>query len=177
MSSARPRETVPARVAWAVDLLGPQPTDRLLEIGGAPGASAALVCERLTTGRLVSVERSTTGIRRIADRNREHVDAGRLVLREGPLADLDEPPSSIDVAFSINVNLFWTSRAERELAVLRQVLVPGGRLAVLYGADVPKGSDLRARILDPVADAVSTAGLTVTDVLVEGSGCGVLAHS
>jgi len=91
MSRARPREGVPARVAWAVDLLDPQPADRLLEVGGAPGVAAALICERLTTGHLVAVERSATGLRRIGGRNAEHVESGRLVLRGCALADLDEP--------------------------------------------------------------------------------------
>ena len=177
MSQARPRDAVPARIAWAVDLLDPQPADRLLEVGSAPGVAAALVCERLTTGHLVAVERSATGLRRIADRNAEQVASGRLVLRGCALADLDEPADSVDVAFSVNVNVFWTSSAERELSVLRHVLAPGGRLAVLYGSDVPKGTDLRARILDPVARAVSTAGFTVTDVPSEPAGCGVLARA
>jgi SAM-dependent methyltransferase len=177
MSRARPREGVPARVAWAVDLLDPQPADRLLEVGGAPGVAAALICERLTTGHLVAVERSATGLRRIGGRNAEHVESGRLVLRGCALADLDEPADSIDVAFAVNVNVFWTSTPERELSVLRHLLVSGGRLAVLYGSDIPNGTDLRARILDPVAQAVSTAGFTVTDVRSEPGGCGVLARA
>jgi protein-L-isoaspartate O-methyltransferase len=93
MSRARPCEGVPARVAWAVDLLDPQPADRLLEVGGAPGVAAALICERLTTGHLVAVERSATGLRRIADRNAEHVESGRLVLRGCALADLTSRPT------------------------------------------------------------------------------------
>jgi len=62
-------------------------------------------------------------------------------------ASLDELPAtvatgSLDAAFGIDVNLFWTGPADRELAVLTAALRPGGRLLVCYGAP-PAGSTRR----------------------------------
>jgi len=59
---------LPARVAWAVDLVDPGPADRVLEVGCGPGVAAALIAARLTTGRLVAVDRSAVAVRRTAAR-------------------------------------------------------------------------------------------------------------
>lgn len=169
-----PGSVVPVRVRWAVDLLDPRPDERLLEVGGGPGVCAALVCERLTTGVLVETDRSATAIARTRERCAEHLASGRLELRQQALTDLDLPAASVDTAFTIDVNLFWMSSAEVELRVLRRALVPGGRLAVLYGAGSPQGTSTRSRILDPVAGALRRNGFEQVEVVEQERGCGVL---
>jgi SAM-dependent methyltransferase len=128
-----PSPTVPDRVAWAVDQLDLRPDSRVLEIGGGPGAAAELVCRRLTHGFLLVIDRSAVAIDRSTSRNRADIDAGRLELRRCTLAELEVPDDSFDVAFSVDVNLFWTGSAEVELDRLHKALRPGGRLHVCYG--------------------------------------------
>lgn len=60
-------------------MLDPGSADQVLEIGCGPGVAAAVVCERLTTGRLLAVDRSAVAARRTA----EHVAGGRLEVRNG----------------------------------------------------------------------------------------------
>lgn len=148
---------VPARVAFAVGLLDPAPTDRLLEFGCGPGAAAELVCARLTTGRLDAIDRSATAVARTTARNAGHVAAGRLVVHTAALADLPRTGGEFDAAFGINVNLFWTGTAEPELAALAAALRPGGRLLVCYGAP-PAGST--RRVTEVVADLLRRNGFT-----------------
>src|SRR5215207_7725407 len=100
-----PPSTVPDRVAWAVDQLDLRPHDRVLEIGGGPGAAAELVCRRLGQGFLLGVDRSPVAIERSTKRNQRLLDTGRLELRLGRLADLEVPDDSLDVAFCVDVNL------------------------------------------------------------------------
>jgi trans-aconitate methyltransferase len=113
------------RHAWAVDLLDVAPGSSVLEVGCGVGFAAQLVCGRLATGRYVGVDRSATAVRRAAARNptatfvRSEL-AGLAV--EGPF----------DRVLAIDVNLFWTGPATAELAVLRRLLAPAGRLVVAY---------------------------------------------
>ena len=56
---------VPARIAWAVELLDLRPDDRVLEFGCGPGVAAGLVADRLSVvGRIVAVDRSATAVAR-----------------------------------------------------------------------------------------------------------------
>jgi ubiquinone/menaquinone biosynthesis C-methylase UbiE len=124
-------------VRWAIEVLDPAGAEEILEIGGGPGVAAALVCERLTTGRLVAVDRSRIATERIAKRNTAHMDSGRLSVQQCSLAALAVPPRSFDKAFAINVNLFWVADPSRELQVLSRALRPSGVLYILFGAGGP----------------------------------------
>ena len=158
-------------------MLGLRPEDRVLEVGGGTGASAALVCERLTTGNLVALDRSPTATRRIATSCEDLVQAGRLSVVTGALADAELREQAFDVAFSVDVNVFWTSDAARELAALRRALRPGGRLAVCFGTTGPQASHLRARVLEPVDANLARAGFTAIEQHAETDGAGVLART
>ncbi len=128
-----PALAIPDRVAWAVDQLDLVPDETVLEIGGGPGAAADLVCARLERGFLLGIDRSAVAMERSRKRNQAYIDAGRLELRRCALADLEVPAGSFDLAFSVNVNLFWTGPAGRELTLLHRALRPAGRLHILYG--------------------------------------------
>ncbi|MFC4855148.1 class I SAM-dependent methyltransferase [Actinophytocola glycyrrhizae] len=164
--------SVPARLTWALSVVDPAPTERVVELGCGPGVAAALVCERLTTGHLVAVDRSATAVARTTARNTAHVEAGRLSVVHAEVAGLALPPASAAKVFAVNVNLFWTRAPTRELAVLRAILEPGGALYVLYG-NGPTGVD---RVTPTVADALRTGGFRDVEVLACAAGLGVRAR-
>lgn len=125
------RPDIPARIAWAVDLLDLAPADRVLEFGCGPGVAAGLAAQRLTEGSVLAIDRSATAISRASARTAAHVDAGRVELAQVALADL-RTDRVFDVAFGVNVNLFWTGPAEAECRVLTDVLAPGGAVHLVY---------------------------------------------
>jgi SAM-dependent methyltransferase len=129
---------VPEHVRWAVELLAPGPSDRLLEIGCGPGVSVALICERLARGRIVAIDRSATAIARAAKRNAAHVAAGKAVLRRVALEELQPADvlaggERLDKVFALNVNLFWVRSPTRELELIKRLLRPDGALYLFYG--------------------------------------------
>lgn len=91
-----------ARQAWAVESIAHRPEDRVLELGCGHGVAATLVCDRLTTGRYVGVDRSATMVARATDRNRHHLDAGRAVFRQACIAELDGHGAA-DRVFAVHV--------------------------------------------------------------------------
>jgi len=161
---------VPERVRWAVDLLDPGPTDRILEIGGGPGLSAALVCERLTSGRLLAVDRSAVAIDKTTRLNADHLESGRLAVEQCALDALSVPAHSFDKAFTINVNLFWVASPDRELVILSEALRPGGLLLICYG---PAGPTPARRITDAVSDALLGQGFVEVAITTSSSGIAI----
>jgi SAM-dependent methyltransferase len=163
---------VPERITWAVSVVDPAPDERLVELGCGPGVAAGLVCDRLTTGHLVAVDRSATAVERTAARNAEHVEQGRLSVVQSTVDELSLPAASVAKVFSVNVNVFWTRVPDRELAVLHTVLAPGGALFVLYGRG-PTGED---RVTPVIAAALRAGGFADIEVLSASAGMGVRAR-
>ncbi|WP_324651032.1 class I SAM-dependent methyltransferase [Georgenia sp. H159] len=126
------------RQRWAVELVAASGPETVLEIGCGPGAALALLTEVLPAARVVGVDRSATAVGRAAARLAGVPGRSRVSLQQVAIADLDLPDAGIDVAFGVNVNVFWTSDARHELAALRRVLRPGGVLHLVYE---PPGAD------------------------------------
>lgn len=163
---------VPDRVHWAVSVLEPRPAERILEGGGGSGAAAQLICARLDDGTMHVIDRSAIAVERARERNRRHVDSGRLRVEQFALADLSSGEGSYDLAFALNVNVFWTHPEGPEAAVLHEVLAPGGRLAILCGpGPTPTRDDAR---LSTIARSVADVGFTDVRILRGQRGSGVL---
>jgi trans-aconitate methyltransferase len=165
------------RTPWVVSVVDPAPDAVLLEIGCGPGVDAGAVCDRLTTGRLLAIDRSAVAVERALRRNAAHVAAGRLEVRRTSLDALDGPAGSFDAAYAVNVNAFWTGppahRAERELGALTGLLRPGGALRLLWApGGGPAGP---ARIVPAVMATISAAGFAGVTPVEAAAGFGVLA--
>lgn len=121
---------IPERLKWAVDVLAVEPGDRILEVGCGRGVAVEMICGRLGEGRIIGIDRSAVAVAAAESRNRDFLGSGKARLLTAALADaaLDE---SFDKVFAVNVNVFWL-RPARELAAVRRVLAPGGRLFLFY---------------------------------------------
>jgi cyclopropane fatty-acyl-phospholipid synthase-like methyltransferase len=138
-----------------VETLGVKPDERLLEIGGGPGAAASLVCERLDRGSLLLIDRSGTAIERARRRNPEHVASGRLMLETVDVADFDPGKTRFDKVYALNINVFWTAPATEELSRIRRALKRDGRLFLFY--ETPSAARAREAI-ERVVDALRANG-------------------
>jgi SAM-dependent methyltransferase len=93
------------------------------------GVAVELVAARLDDGSITAIDRSARAIERARRRN---VANGRAVFDEVDLARFGGEPSAFDKAFAVNVNVFWTKRADAECVVLDRVLRPGGVVHLVY---------------------------------------------
>lgn len=111
-----------------VERLGVRPDDRVLEIGCGHGVAATHVCERLTTGTLVAVDRSAKMIAAASERNARFAHAEFLVR---DLEDLQLGDRRFDLVFAIRVRLFHVE-PDRGRALVAPWLADGGRLHTHY---------------------------------------------
>ena len=174
---------IPERVRWAVEVLGPRPGERVLDIGSGTGASVELVLEALGGAdaasehrpAIVAIDRSPAAVERILARVGVAVDAGAVELVATGLARLDPALGPFDGAFGVNINVFWTTDAAPELAALARVVPPGGRLLIAYGIGPVPLAD--AGHLDGVEAAITaTPWFEVRERLEAEHGSGVLAE-
>src|SRR5829696_10241985 len=155
------KQPIPPRIKWAVDLMDPQPSDSVLEIGCGPGAGAELICERLETGKLFAIDRSESGVDRTKRRNAKYVEAGKLTVRQIDLATLRVPVKRLTKVFAFNVNLFWVRNCDDEVALLHERVVPGGAVYLFYEAARP---ELVPNIVKKASDVLARAGFRVSVV-------------
>ncbi len=110
-----------------------------MEIGGAPGAAARALVQRLGDGHVLVVDRSARGIA-LTERNlAAEIGAGlvsvRNVAAEDFVLERDEQP--YDLAFAVRVGALdgrHPRSTERVCARIAAALVPGGRLLIDGGS-------------------------------------------
>ena len=151
------------RLPWAVDALGVEPSDRVLEVGCGHGVAATLVCERLEGGRLTAIDRSAKMIGMARRRNEEHVAAGRAVFETVALERADFGEERFDKVFGVHVAALW--RSEEALAVVRRHLAP--RRIVINQAPGWRAADEARASAEQVAESLRGRGFAVGDPLVE----------
>jgi ubiquinone/menaquinone biosynthesis C-methylase UbiE len=134
-------------------------TDHVLEIGCGRGVAARLVCQRLSEGRIVAIDRSVTMAKAAEQRNIDSVEAGRASFLATSLDAADLDGHRFDKIFAVNVNLFWVRSSARELELIRRVLKPGGAIYLFY--EPPHATRARA-IADNAATFLTGQGFDTT---------------
>jgi SAM-dependent methyltransferase len=153
------------RNVWAVGLLDVQPDDRVLEIGFGPGIAIGELARRATRGHVVGVDHSELMVRQASRRNAAAVRAGRVELRLGNAEQLPAFDEQFDKILAVNSLMFWDDPVAR-LKELRELLRPGGRIAIAFQPRAPGSTDETARRAgEEIGGHYAAAGLT--DVRVE----------
>jgi SAM-dependent methyltransferase len=147
-------------MAWAVEVVAPEPGERVLEVGCGTGALVALLAGR--GAEVVGVDRSAAVVATATRRNRAALDAGRVRLLTAPLLDADIPTAgSFDVVVAFDVRAFWDSGAAATWAVVDRVLAPGGRVVVAFSV---MRSGTEDAVVGPVTEFAGRHGLVLTGV-------------
>jgi SAM-dependent methyltransferase len=128
---ARAASYSPERVAGAaIELLGLHPTDAVLELGCGSGRLLSQVAARVQRGFAAGIDPSPLMVRHARFRNRRFVERGLLDVAAGASSDLSRfGDARFDAVFGLHVVYFWSAPA-RDLAEIRRVLRPGGRLVL-----------------------------------------------
>jgi SAM-dependent methyltransferase len=147
----------PKRVLWAVKQLDVAPGDTILEIGSGDGSALSLIASRIGSGRVVGVDRSEHAIRAARKRNQPALKTGKLSLVQSELADL-RLPQQFSKIFAINVNVFW-HRPKKELAALRELLLPHGELSLMFE---PPSTDQLGHIAELTRRNLEANGFEIT---------------
>jgi SAM-dependent methyltransferase len=161
---------VPPRLLETAELLSLRGDERVLEVGCGPGVAADLLLGRHAALRYVAVDRSATAIERTRRRNADALASERLATYRLDLGELTAAAvggEPFDVAFAVNVNVFWTMMAGDELRRLAECLRPGGVLWLVF--DTPGDATRHAEILERVRTSVAASdGALVAPTVVAG---------
>ena len=134
------------RLAAIVDALPLRPGLRVLEIGGAPGAAAKAVAQRIGNGHILVIDRSAKGIALIQRTAAAEIEAGLLSARQVAAEDFELLPSEapFEIAFAVRVGALDGRHPEAGAVAKQRIavaLTPTGRLFI-DGGDPLREVDL-----------------------------------
>jgi SAM-dependent methyltransferase len=128
---------------WTVELLGLQPTDRVLEIGYGAGLAVEAASRIATAGLVVGIDHSEQMYRTAGRRNAAAVRAGRVELHCAPFAQVPEL-EPFDKVFTVNA-LSFGEEPEKMIVEISQLLRPGGLLATTFQSRSPGATNEDSR--------------------------------
>jgi ubiquinone/menaquinone biosynthesis C-methylase UbiE len=162
-----------ARETWtqnrrAIEALGVEPQDQVLDLGCGPGRALAALAARAPRGRVLGADPSDLMVEIAGRRNRALVQAGQVDLAVAGVEALPFHDAAFDKVISVHVIYFWRDldAAFREIA---RVLRPGGRLALLFrsNADTAAAQAFPAEVYSFPSMAEVAASLQRTGFLME----------
>ena len=122
-------ETEPAN-RIAIEKLAVQPGEAVLEIGCGHGRTLARIGATPDTF-LAGIDPSEVMVRLARRRMRRPIDAGRADVSLASSAKIPHAAARFDCALAVHVVYFWREPLA-DLAEIRRVLRPGGRLLLMY---------------------------------------------
>lgn len=154
---------------WAVEQLGVRPGERVLELGCGHGVALSLIAERIGDGVVVGVDRSAKMVAAARARTAEAIDAGRVVVLEGTVAEVDLGEERFDRVLAVHFPPLLRGDGRAEADRVRRHLAPGGRLVVVAQPLDPREAEATG---DAIAARLTEHGYAIEGVAVEDVGAG-----
>ena len=161
-----------ARETWsqnlrAMDALGIDRSDLILDLGCGHGRSLAELATRASNGHVVGADPSELMVEIASQRNRPLIEAARVEVILATVGSLPFADDSFDKVLCVHVLYFWRD-LDLSLREIARVLKPGGRLGLLFRtkADLAAVASFPSEIyrfpaLVEVTTALEKAGLDV----------------
>ncbi len=147
----------------ALDKLDLTAMDNVLEVGCGTGRAIAALIERDHLGFVTGIDHSALMARLAIRRNIEAIEYGRLEVRQAAVSRLPYLDHWFARAFAIESFPHWP-RPDDDVAEIRRVLKPGGRLVLVFRRDGDSRLEKRA------FEAMERAGFVETAVDYHGAG-------
>lgn len=113
------------------------PDERILEIGFGHGRTLERAALAHADARFAGVDHADDMVAALSRRARRLIEAGRLEVRAAASTLLPWPDGFFDAAYAVHTIYFW-KHPERDLAEIRRVLRPGGRLLLGFHERTPE---------------------------------------
>jgi cyclopropane fatty-acyl-phospholipid synthase-like methyltransferase len=134
------------RLRAIVEAMKVRPGDRILEIGCGHGVAASYICERLSSGHLVAIDRSRKMIAAAAARNKAAIASGTAEFHVADFLSYDPGRQRFDKILAVRVRAFHVD-ADHARSIVLPWLAPRGKLFAVYDepGSTPAAGGARAR--------------------------------
>ena len=119
---------------WGFTHLPPIYPDQIVELGCGAGRSAGELLRKYPTVHLTAIDYSELSVEKAREYNKKSIAAGRCVVQQGDVSELQLSEESFDLATAFETVYFWPG-IENCFARVAKVLKPGGFFLICNEAD------------------------------------------
>ena len=132
-----------ARMAdWGLSHLPELDPERIAELGCGAGRNAGELLKKYPKAHVTAIDYSPLSVEKASEYNRDSIAAGRCVVQQGDVSDLQLPEESFDLATAFETVYFWPG-IENCFAQVARILKPGGFFLICNEADGIDAGTLR----------------------------------
>jgi len=117
--------------AFMKGLLNLEANDHVLEIGPGTGKLISEMAKVIDNGFIEGIDLSDTMVTMAQRKNRKHISAGKVKIRQGDFRNAAYNDSSFDKICSANTIYFWAT-PDQFIKKIFRILKPGGKLVLAF---------------------------------------------
>ena len=119
---------------WGMSHLSKIAPKEIVEIGCGGGRNAGALMERYPDAKVTAIDYSDVSVAKATSYNQKMIDAGRCVVKQGDVSQLDLAEEAYDLATAFETIYFWPG-LEKCFAEVAKVLKPGGVFMIVNESD------------------------------------------
>ena len=135
---------------WGFSHLPQLTPDRIVELGCGAGRNAGELLKRYPKAHVTAIDYSALSVEKAREYNREGITAGRCIIQQGDVSELQLPPESFDLATAFETVYFWPG-IENCFAQVAKVLKPGAYFLICNESD---GLDATGKKFEKIIDGM-----------------------
>ena len=119
---------------WGMSHLSKIAPKEIVEIGCGGGRNAGALLEKYPDAKVTAIDYSDVSVAKATSYNQKMIDAGRCVVKQGDVSQLDLAEEAYDLATAFETIYFWPG-LEKCFAEVEKVLKPGGVFMIVNESD------------------------------------------
>ena len=127
---------------WGMSHLTKIDPKEIVEIGCGGGRNAGELLGRYSTAKVTAIDYSEVSVAKATSYNQKNIEAGKCVVRQGDVSQLDLPEEKYDLATAFETIYFWPG-LEKCFSEVAKVLKSGGVFMIVNESDGTDAASLK----------------------------------
>jgi SAM-dependent methyltransferase len=153
---------------WGLSRLSKVNPENIVDIGCGGGRNAAELMMKYPSAKVTAIDYSEVSVDKAKEYNKEMIEAGRCVVKQGDVSALDIADGEYELATAFETIYFWPG-LEKCFAEVARILKPGGIFMIVNESDGTDATSLKfekiiegmkCHTVEEITEALKKAGFS-----------------
>ena len=153
---------------WGLSHLSKVNPENIVDIGCGGGRNAAELMMKYPSAKVTAIDYSKVSVDKAKEYNKEMIEAGRCVVKQGDVSALDIADGEYELATAFETIYFWPG-LEKCFAEVARILKPGGIFMIVNESDGTDATSLKfekiiegmkCHTVEEITEALKKAGFS-----------------